>query len=632
MNRSGVQRYRPTGKLERMRRMKDFFTAFLAILWGAAFCWVDEGISRPHTCLTCRESDLTSDCRINLADFAQMASGWLQTKNLSNLSAMASQWLSAVPTVGAQPPYREYEAEQANSSGILIGPNRTYLTPASEASGRQAVKLVNVGHYIEFTLLEPANAMVLRFSIPDSADGKGEQHTLSVYINGIHTCNIMLTSAYSWVYGAYPYTNNPADGSGHHFYDEAAVLLGQTLPAGTRIRLQKDSTDTAQYYRIDLADFEMVPAPLSRPADFLCLTDFGAAADDSIDDTEAMKSAVLAAQTQGKGLWIPPGRFLITARVNLENITLRGAGCWYSVLEGLGCRLYGRGGTIILSDFKIDGLSTYRTVGERTGIEGQFGPGSRIEKVWVEHTEAGIWISGPTEGLLITGCRIRNTFADGLNLAYGVSSTTAEHCSIRNTGDDGMAMWSYTEWGPGPNQNNLFRCNTIQMPLLANGIGLYGGSSNSIVGCWIRDTVVNGAGIQIANRFSSYPFAGTTTIQNNRLERTGSRSIDYELNAGALWLFPADGDMTAPVAVLSNVLADSTYQGILLGGPLSTREITASRFQALAIQTAGTYGIEINVKGSGYFEAVQVQDAQAGGLLLNNPDYQITVGPGNSGW
>lgn len=145
--------------------MKDFFTVF-AILWGGALCWADEGIFRPHTCLTCLESDLSSDCRVNLADFAQMASGWLQTKNLSNLGAMASQWLSAVPTVGAQPPYREYEAEQANSNGILIGPNRTYLTPASEASGRQAVKLVNVGHYVEFTLLEPANAMVLRFSIP----------------------------------------------------------------------------------------------------------------------------------------------------------------------------------------------------------------------------------------------------------------------------------------------------------------------------------------------------------------------------------------------------------------------------------------------------------------------------------
>ncbi len=586
---------------------------------------------RSYTCLTALESDWNRDCTVNLEDFALLAAEWLQTQQKSHLELMTSQWLSSAPKIGAQLPYLEYEAEEAQTNAALIGPNRTYLTQAAEASGRKAVKLSQTGHFVEFTLAEPANAMVLRFCIPDSADGAGAQHSLSLYLNDIHHRDLLLTSAYSWVYGAYPYTNNPSDGSPHHFFDDTAVLFEQVLPAGTRIRLQKDAGDTASYYLIDLVELERANEPLPKPADFLCLTDFGAAPNDSIDDTQALRNAVAQVQAQGKGLWIPPGRFLITDRVNLENVTLRGAGIWQTVLEGLNCRLYGRGGTILLSDFKIDGLSTYRTSGQRTGIEGRFGPGSRIERVWIEHTEAGIWISGPSDGLTVSGCRIRNTFADGLNLAFGVTNTVVEHCSVRNTGDDALAMWSYTQWGPGPNQNNLFRNNTIQLPMLANGIGLYGGTANAAVSNWIRDTVVNGAGIQIANRFSSYPFAGTTLIQNNRLERTGSRSIDYNIHVGAVWLFACDGDIPAPVRAASNQLLDSTYQGILLSGSSSARQITQTRFETAHIGTAGTYALEISAAGSGYFEFVTVQNT-AGGLLLSNPNFQITRGPGNTGW
>lgn len=583
------------------------------------------------TCLVWHAYDLDDDCTVNLKDFALLASEWLNTVDLNDVDSLASGWLNDVPVVGATLPYQEHEADTAVTNGIIIGSGRTYLTQAAEASGRRAVKLNSTGHYVEFTLTAAANSVVVRFCIPDSSDGAGETKTLSLYVNGIHAQNLTFTSKYSWVYGAYPYTNTPPDGNAHHFYDEVRTLIGETLPAGTTVRLQKDATDTSPYYLIDLVDFEEVPAAYNMPGDFLCITSYGATPNDSTDDTGAFTSAVSAAQSQDKGLWIPQGRFLITGRVNLDGIILRGAGPWYSVLEGLGCNLYGGGGTMLLADFAIDGLSTRRTVGERTGIEAHFGSGSIISNIWVEHTEAGMWIAGPTDGLLITGCRMRNTFADGINLAFGVTNTTVEHCSIRNTGDDCMAMWSYTQWGDGPDQNNIFRNNTIQLPLLANGIGIYGGSNNSLVKNWIRDTVVNGAGIQIANRFSVFPLSGTTLVQDNRLDRTGSRSIDYGVDVGALWLFAYDGDMSGQIHVISNHFNDSTYQGILISGSNPVRRITGTTFDTVTVDTAGTYGIQVSAKGSGFFEYVTVSSASSGGLLLTS-DYQITEGPGNTGW
>jgi hypothetical protein len=41
----------------------------------------------------CPSADFTGDCKVNLQDFAIMASGWLTTYNANDLADMASQWL-----------------------------------------------------------------------------------------------------------------------------------------------------------------------------------------------------------------------------------------------------------------------------------------------------------------------------------------------------------------------------------------------------------------------------------------------------------------------------------------------------------------------------------------------------------
>ena len=48
-------------------------------------------------------------------------------------------------------------------------------------------------------------------------------------------------------------------------FDEARLVLGRTLPAGTKVRLAVGPQDRAAWYVIDLTDFELVPPPL-RPA------------------------------------------------------------------------------------------------------------------------------------------------------------------------------------------------------------------------------------------------------------------------------------------------------------------------------------------------------------------------------
>src|SRR5437773_2570975 len=79
---------------------------------------------------------------------------------------------SLVDGRGADLGTAEQEAENAATTGTVIGPDRSAYTLPAEASGRRAVRLTP-GQYVEFTLPAAANAITVRYSIPDSAAGGG---------------------------------------------------------------------------------------------------------------------------------------------------------------------------------------------------------------------------------------------------------------------------------------------------------------------------------------------------------------------------------------------------------------------------------------------------------------------------
>lgn len=527
---------------------------------------------------------------------------------------------------GATVPYTTYEAEDAATNATAVGPDRTYLTLPSEASGRRAVTLEDTGDYVEFTLTEPANALNLRYSLPDSADGAGLDDTLSLYADGEELDDLDLTSRYSWVYGGYPYTNNPAEGSGHRFFDDTRAHLGRELPAGTVLRLQKDSGDSAASYTVDLLEAEQAPAAADMPDGYVSATGLGVTPDDGQDDTAALNSALATAKDQGSGLWLPAGTYRISDHVDLTGVDLRGTGQWHTVLRGTGLKggLFGRGGTSSVQDLMIDGENTVRDdAGGHAAIEGDFGAGSLIKNVWIQHTKVGLWINAPTTGLRAEDLRIRNTFADGVNLHGAVSDTVVSNSSIRGTGDDGLAMWSEG----APVTDSSFRNNTVQLPMLANGAAVYGGSGNSIEGNDISDTVTSSAGIAVSTRFGQ-PFSGPTAVTGNTLRRAGGYEPNWQSELGALWVYADTSDITTPVRIEGNQILDSTYAGLLVSWQRTVGDLTVTDTR---VEGAGTYGIEIFAAGAGNFSGVTVTDAASGGLSLDG-GFQITRGSGNSGW
>lgn len=178
---------------------------------------------------------------------------------------------------GANMPYDMYEAEDGVTGGgaQVVGPNRTVGDVAGEASGRKAVTLNNTGNYVEFTTRASTNTLVTRFSIPDSAGGGGINSTLNVYVDGTFLKAIDLTSKYAWLYGNETGPgNSPGSGGPRHIYDEANILLGKTVPAGSKIRLQKDAANTTTY-AIDFINLEQATAVANPdPATYTVPTGF----------------------------------------------------------------------------------------------------------------------------------------------------------------------------------------------------------------------------------------------------------------------------------------------------------------------------------------------------------------------
>ena len=438
------------------------------------------------------------------------------------------------PVRGAAVPWTTYEAEDmTNFNGIVLGPQYQANLVGSECSGRRCVRLNAAGQYVQFVALAPANSLVVRYSVPDTSDGVGADYTLSLYKNGTFVQKLALTSKYSWLYGAYPFTNNPASGSPRNFHDEAR-LLGLTLGTGDTVRLQKDADDTAAYCLIDLVDLENVAAPLTAPANSLSITSYGAVGDGVSDCTAALQSCITAAQAQGKTVWMPAGTYLITGNINLPSgTTLQGAGMWYTTLRGSASlyntspsrrvNLNGTGSNIHLSDFAILGFLNYRNDTEgNDGLGGSYGTGSTISRIWVEHTKAAAWILN-SQGLVVDNCRFRNTLADGINLNRGMRATIVTNCTARGTGDDGFAIWP----SPGSQAyvsglNVITHC-TAQTPFLANGGAIYGGQSNRIEDCLFQDIVYD-CGILISTTFpvGTNAFSGTTTAQRCDLIRCGN--------------------------------------------------------------------------------------------------------------
>jgi hypothetical protein len=545
---------------------------------------------------------------------------------------------AATGGVGATLPYVEVQAENANTNGTIIGPSAAYNTLPSEASYRKAVTLQGSGKFVEFTTPVATNSIVFRYSIPDTGGGSVYTAPISLYVDGTRSTNFTLTNAYSWYYGGYPFTNSPGSNP-HHFYDEVNRLFPTTYPAGTKFKLQVDSDSTASSYTIDFADFENVAPALSQPSGSVSVTSTGADPSGAADSTAAFNSAIAAAGPGGT-VWIPEGTFRIPgsnpgcgmgcSHIILNNVTIKGAGMWRSRIVGNAPGFYGGwapngGSNVHLSDFAIFGNVQERNDGDQVNGIGGALSNSTVDRVWIEHVKVGAWMDGPFNNLVFNQMRLRNYTADGVNFHNGVTNSKVTNSDVRNAGDDGLAMWAEQN----ADANNSFDHNTVQYPILANGIAIYGGHDNFVTDNRVVDSGLSqGGGIHVAQRFASTTL-GRTDVLRNTIIRSGSLDPNWQFGVGALWFDARDGGMTGLTNVDNILIQQSPFEAIQF---VSGSNISNVKINNATIQNTGTWAIQEQVGGAATISNSSATGVQAPAAIYNcGVGFTLTDGGGNTG-
>ena len=456
---------------------------------------------------------------------------------------------------GAKMPYTTHEAENATiENGATIQQSTDMESTAVEATNQTYVELPKKDAAVTFNVTEPANALNVRYTIPDGASGQ-----LDVQVNGSSVGNLDLSSHSAWQYlkGDHEY-DQVVDGSSARFrFDETRLLLKDIqLKSGDKISLVKKKDDNVPY-GIDFIELEQAPAPVAQGENSISIVDKGASANDDSDDTAALLAAVEEAKASGKSVYIPEGRFNFDKQVNIEadNLKISGAGVWHTQLHFTSDKRYGGGivfghnsNGIELSNLYMDSnlTSRYNEDAQYKAISGTLGKDSKIHDIWVQHFEVGMWIGDYdqtgnmkyTDGLVIENARIRNNLADGINFAQGTKNSTVKNSNIRGNGDDGLAIWSSISDGTNAaaEENNKFLNNTIESGWRAAGIGIFGGKGHEISGNLIKD-VFAGAGIRVNTVFAGHNFDLNDSgikIHDNTILRSGTINDLYNLHRGAI--------------------------------------------------------------------------------------------------
>jgi hypothetical protein len=539
--------------------------------------------------------------------------------------------------VGATLPYTQVHVADCVTNGTRIGPSYTFNELADEATRRLAVTLTVPGEFVEFVVPVAANSIVVRYSIPNGPGGAVATARLPLLVDGVRVLELELTTAYSWYYGAYPFVNEPGPNA-HHFFDEVSALLPQLAP-GAVVRLEIDESFAAESVTIDIADFEQVQPPLAQPDGTLSVTDVGADPTGVADSTAAFERAI----KDGRVVWIPAGVFVVHGHLVLDDVTIVGAGMWHSIVTGDGIGFYGKWApevsrNVHLSHFQIRGNVRERVDHDQVnGIGGALSD-STVNDIWIEHTKVGAWIDGPCDNLHFARMRVRNQTADGMNFHRGVTNSSWTDSHFRNLGDDGMAMWTHmTE-----NVGNSFTFNTIETPILANGIAVYGGRDITVSDNLVIDSgLTEGGGIHLANRFDSLPVAGTIRIERNTLVRCGSIDPRFSYGIAALWLDCREAPLDARVVIDDLLVLDSPFGALQFhrgdfSEPQADRgdRISGVEVSNVRVQGTGTCAVQVQVDTSAAFTDVVVTDMRgvAGVWVAPGASLDVTDGGGNFGW
>jgi hypothetical protein len=499
--------------------------------------------------------------------------------------------------VGATTPFASYEAEDGALGGgaaivsLTAAPTTPFSSPELEASGHAYVQLATTGQSVTWTNTtgHDVTAVNLRSCIPDAPNGGGISSTIDLYVNGTFRQAFSVNSMQNYCYEGTNYNGqadkNPADGDPRGFWnDTRAFITNGPVAPGDTITFQKDPLNTAQFYDLDVVDLEDPPAPSAQPANSLSIVSYGAVSNNvSSDNTTAINNCFIAAQSQGKIAWIPPGIFYISAihgGLQASGITIQGAGPWYSTLYRVTPAGNSQGVANIITttscalrDVSLDCNGSNRAGDNNNGAVNFSGNDWLVDNVWIQHVTSAFWCAGV--GGRAQNCRVLSVWSDGGNFnnvqsANGIGmNLTYSNNFVRGTGDDAMAINSVNYNVNGSTvtyytmmSNITYIDNTAIGAWGGKGIGIYGGFNDIVTNNLLRDTA-RYVGLGVGKFGVNGSALLSATVTGNTVLRCGGNGYSQQQPAMMMGN-GGDGQSVGTVAnayCASNTIIDSLFGG-----------------------------------------------------------------------
>jgi len=457
-------------------------------------------------------------------------------------------------------PYKRYEANLGVLTNGAVATSKSFNQAdlQSEASDQVCVNMSGTNASIEWTTVEAADGLVIRYSVPN-----GQTATIGVYNGATKVTTLTLTSIWSWE-SLWNDGNQNSQGvvnkNPKMRFDEVRYKLPTLIPESGSLKIVRESGNL----HIDFAELEPVPLPVSPPVGALIYTGDGS------------NLRAFISSNGGKKIFIPSGVYNVSTQLyfGISNTSLHGAGMWYTQINFTSTGdsnggLLANATDISYSDLYLTTDSASRSNSYKA-INGVYTSGSTIKNVWAEHFECGAWIAqysngGPSiaDGFTMSYCRLRNNYADGINLCKGTSNSIVEHCSFRNNGDDDQAIWCAN----GQECiNNTYRYNTSENTWRASGLAIYGGKNNKGYNLIIKDNLE--AGIRVSNNFNGVGFnsAGSHDIYNVTMIACGTFNDLFNSPVGAIDISNANnaGNKIRNVNFSNIDILDSKNDAILI--------------------------------------------------------------------
>ena len=434
------------------------------------------------------------------------------------------------PSRGTAVPFSIYEAENAirsSTASIVTGTSRGEV--AFEARNKRAVVLNALGEYVQFDNVVGASHATIRFSLPD-----GVSTQLALYVNDVRraTYNINSNKMREPKPGQLP-------GDTVRFFDDAMLAVPGGIPAGARVKIQKDVNNTTPV-TLDFLELETAPAPLTRPDSTWVIVDGY--------NENAIRAAINVAKNGSKKVWLPAGTYSIGNAETIvmdPGIQVRGAGMWHIILQradsnigeagvpntSRNSRIFEFRGNNTLKDLKVVSALN-KLVAQNVAVRAVDGSrGHLVEGVWVEYIV--LYLGYNAHDSVIRNNRVRNAYKDCIHIARTSSNNLVENNSFRNCGDDSVALVSYNSSGM---RNNTIRNNTVELGYWGRGLTIIGGDGNRIENNVVTDYTA--AGILVAVEHYSdqiTPYATNFVVRNNTVTRSGNQLNGSYGGSIAVW-------------------------------------------------------------------------------------------------